>query len=421
MYTDDNKQLFKDGRLYDHLQGLENKIRSDIDHMTSNYFRANTDEEVVKHFKNKYSVTPLVLDVDNKTLEDSETTVDVSRDPMRNPFGDRQCTTKGMRLMLTMPYSGDSCLWNLQPDSYSFNHSNRQKAITKPHGDIPGSLTITFEYIQDQARTEQIKSDINSEISLIQTNVDSQKGQIIRYHNNLEKFIMECIGKRKNALKQRNIILDGLDIPLKPKADMPDIEPIQVKKRIVPLKLKSQPLTLNTVPEPGISEEIFLDIIAILRFMGRTFEETSKTFAKLEEEDLRNVFLAALNGYFEGEASGEIFRKNGKTDICIKEKEKAAFVAECKIWHGEKAAGEALNQLLGYLTWRDCKTSLIVLNKGETAFSKVLTSLPEAIRQHKLFVKELTKPKHEGEWKFIIKHKDDDERYITLHVFAFDL
>jgi len=419
MYTCDNQKLFEPGRLYDHLRELENKIRSDIDNMNADNFRANTDEELIEHFKDKYSVEPLALDVDNQALEDFETTVDVSRNTMRNPFGDKQCTTKGMKLILTIPYSGDSCLWNLQPGSYSHNYSGRQKTITKPHGDMPGNLTVSFEYIQDQARTEQMNSDMTSEISLIQTNISSQKGQITQYHNGLEKIIMQCIEKRRDALKQRNIILDGLNIPLKPKTGMPDVKPIQVRKRIVPLKLKAQ--TLNTVPEPGISEKIFLDILAILRFMGRTFEETAKTFAKLEEEDLRNVFLAALNGYFEGEASGEIFRKNGKTDICIKEKEIAAFVAECKIWHGKKAAGEALDQLLGYLTWRDCKASLIIFNKGTTAFSKVLASLPEAIRQHKSFVKELAKPEYEGEWKFIIKHKDDEKRYITVHIFAFDL
>ncbi|MEK7264197.1 MAG: hypothetical protein AAB071_06760, partial [Bacteroidota bacterium] len=67
---------------------------------------------------------------------------------------------------------------------------------------------------------------------------------------------------------------------------MPDIEPIQLKKRIVPLEAKTKKLA--SISEPGISDKIFNDILAILRFMGRTFEETAKTFAKLDEEDLRN-------------------------------------------------------------------------------------------------------------------------------------
>lgn len=38
---------------------------------------------------------------------------------------------------------------------------------------------------------------------------------------------------------------------------------------------------------------------------------------------------------------------------------RSAFVAECKMWTGSKAMGEAIKQLDSYLTWRDCKTALI--------------------------------------------------------------
>lgn len=80
----------------------------------------------------------------------------------------------------------------------------------------------------------------------------------------------------------------------------------------------------------------------------------------MQEEDLRNTLLAMLNATYKGNATGETFRRKGKTDICIEMENRAAFVAECKIWKGAKALTNAVRQLNGYLTWRDCKTALIV-------------------------------------------------------------
>lgn len=99
------------------------------------------------------------------------------------------------------------------------------------------------------------------------------------------------------------------------------------------------------------------------------------------EEDLRNTLLAALNATYKGDATGETFRNAGKTDINIERENRAAFVAECKMWTGPKAVAEAVYQLDSYLTWRDCKTALIffvrikdflgILEKAENALNDI--------------------------------------------------
>ena len=58
--------------------------------------------------------------------------------------------------------------------------------------------------------------------------------------------------------------------------------------------------------------------------------------------------------------TGETFRKKGKSDIHIMFENKAAFIGECKIWHGIKNFKEAVEQLFSYSTWRDTKTAIIV-------------------------------------------------------------
>lgn len=158
----------------------------------------------------------------------------------------------------------------------------------------------------------------------------------------------------------------------------------------------------------------------IIRHEGRTWETTPATYKKLEEEELRNIIIAHLNTRYEGDAAGEVFRKSGKTDIRIEDKERVAFVAECKIWKGAEELRKALNQLLGYLTWRDCKAALVIFNKSVAGFSTLLEKIPEGLENHDLFVKKEPLNK-DGEWKYVFKSDEDSNRLIKIHVFAFNI
>ena len=109
------------------------------------------------------------------------------------------------------------------------------------------------------------------------------------------------------------------------------------------------PPKTGLVPEPGIPDDTYEHILQFIRHQGRTFERTPATYSVHGEEGLRNIVLAQLNGYFEGDAIGEAFRGSGKTDICIEQDNRAAFVGECKLWTGPAGLIAALDQLLGYL------------------------------------------------------------------------
>jgi hypothetical protein len=130
--------------------------------------------------------------------------------------------------------------------------------------------------------------------------------------------------------------------------------------------------------------------------------------------------LAHLNGHYEGMATGETFRKSGKTDIRIEDQDRAAFVAECKLWKGKEELLKAIDQLLGYLTWRDCKTALILFNKQAAKFNDLLVKVPEALCEHQKFKRELVDGA-EGEWRYNFFSAEDESRQITIHVFIFNL
>ncbi len=81
---------------------------------------------------------------------------------------------------------------------------------------------------------------------------------------------------------------------------------------------------------------------------------------------------------------------------------------------------EAVTQLLGYLTWKDSKTALIVFDKDVAGFTKIQEKIPEVLKQHPNFVRD-GKAQDSGEWHMTFHSTDDPDRLVTIHVFLFNL
>jgi hypothetical protein len=91
-----------------------------------------------------------------------------------------------------------------------------------------------------------------------------------------------------------------------------------------------------------------------------------------------------------------------------------------EFWQGPKAFGEALNQLLGYATWRDGKLALIIFNRTKN-FSAVLGQIAELVRSHPSFVRDV-RWEHGGTgWRFALHHVSEADRELLLTVLAYDV
>ena len=136
-------------------------------------------------------------------------------------------------------------------------------------------------------------------------------------------------------------------------------------------------------------------------------------------EALRQQLLVQLNGQYEGQATGETFYFRGKTDILIRWKGGNVFVAECKFWEGPRSLEKALDQLLGYVTWRDTKTALLVFSRQKN-FTSVVEKIPEVVKEHPSYKRQLPYGR-EGAFRFVLRRPDDPERELLLTVMAFDV
>ena len=388
-----------------------------INEMDRDQFLSANDEELVRHVVSRFEIEPLVLHEEHAMMDFGETHVDVSQDPRRFAFGDRpsRYMVPGTQLTVTIPFIGTYEIWRLKPNPWQSSFPTGDVVPAK--GSEPGHLVVTISHAHDVPR-ERFVHDYQQLLKLIRQFIQHGQAQVRSFNEHLPTHVRTAITNRRTRIKQHEGLSELLNIPLRERPGAPSITPIRLPPRIVsPLP---PPPRSGFKPEPGITSDLFEKILAIIRHEGRTFETTPKTYAKHDEEELRDIVLAHLNGHFQGAATGEAFRKSGKTDIRIEDASRAAFVAECKVWEGAKKFDAAINQLVGYLTWRDAKAAIIVFNKGTKNFTELLSKVPDRLRAHANFVSEeaISEP---GEWRVLVKSAEDEGRRITLHTFLFDL
>jgi hypothetical protein len=223
---------------------------------------------------------------------------------------------------------------------------------------------------------------------------------------------------RKNEILTQRQIAASIGVRVRPKSDVPSTFaiPTVAMEKIVPKPSASMEAF---VPEPTIDQSVYLKILEVIQDSGRNFERLPSLYTGKDEEDLRDYLIFQLEPRFEGSTTGETFNKSGKTDILMRYQGQNVFVAECKFWRGQKAHREALDQLLGYLTWRDSKTALVCFVDNKEIVT-ILKAAEESTRIHPCFV--ALKGKREESWfNYEFHLPNDNSRRVFLAILYFHL
>lgn len=362
------------------------------------------------------TIDPIIIYEDKITAsEPTECKVDVSNDQLRF-IRDRSepAYVPGHTISIEIPYSGNHDLLKAQPNAYSSIHPTGK--IQQQSNGL-GKIIMTFCQPHDADPT-QIKSSLDFNLNTIKQYVGWSKSQVDSFNESLPRLAKESVDFRREKLIKQNFIIDMLGIPLKQKNGAPSFEPIKVSKRMT--KPLPPPPKEGYKPEPGITDSEYDNILKLIRHSAISFEKTPKTFCVHDEEELRDIILSQLNAVYEGDATSETFNKSGKTDILISESGRSAFIAECKIWRGQKNTFEAIDQLLGYLTWRDCKTALVIFNKNNKNFSQILGSIETIVSSHPSCLSKVEQ-KDSNEWLYKMRAKDDEGRTVIMNVMLFNI
>lgn len=86
------------------------------------------------------------------------------------------------------------------------------------------------------------------------------------------------------------------------------------------------------------------------------------------------------------------------------------FIAECKFWAGSKQVLKTIDQLLNYLTWRDCRAAILVFVR-DTSMASVLEKVPETLAEHPNFQRSIDST---GSDEFRAKMKSARDKALSL-------
>jgi hypothetical protein len=386
---------------YSYFRAVQEEIREEISRLAPKDVLGTTDEQWVEHFVSKFRFTSPGLDEGNIRVDPIEVRVRAEKFDRHHVRGFDPDYITMMRTSYEIPVTGDIDLLQLQPQTRTYLNN-----VT-----LQDNLLVWASTDRDE-EPSKLKQRFEQQLGYIRGNIESLAKSVEEYNAQIETSIPKWVAQRRAKVEADAGKALSLGYPLKKREDSPTVIATPVR-RVMPRPLAGA----AQAPEPGLVAQQYEDILGVCRSMSLAMERSPSTFAKMGEEEIRDFFLVALNGQFQGMATGETFNFEGKTDILIRERDRSVFVAECKIWGGQKHFLDTIDQILGYLTWRDAKSSILVFFRGRW-FTKMIETARAAVRLHPNFVRDEVYADESG-FRCVLRHRDDPDREMILTVLAF--
>jgi ElaB/YqjD/DUF883 family membrane-anchored ribosome-binding protein len=354
-------------------------MKDEISSLSSSELQNNSTDSLSLIFAAKY--TPPQIELGDPIKEDAgEVEKDVSH--RQDLFiRDRSSPTykKFQRLKVKIPFNVDAELFRCKPGTFDLN---------PPLYDVLNQNRVIYyiDYTAKGREPEDVKEEIEEEL-------DDWLDKLEKYVSNLnddiekmqEKFRREArsaIEARRDEVETKQQVLDELGVDTDATVDRGYVTP--EKKRDIGISASPNDSSSEILPE-----HTFIEILDIIDDLGVNIERSAERLRDLDEESLRDIFLAGINSHYAGMATGESFNRDGKTDILLRYDNKNLFVAECKFWAGQAQYKDAVDQLLGNLTVRDSHAALLIFSR-RVDYSQMRERVAEAAESHEQYVDRLS-------------------------------
>lgn len=391
------------------LRKREERLREQVNETDNNQLLNVSVDDWCDYFEQIFKIEPLQLKKNEIEVDQVEINVDVSQYPDRD-IRDRTQPfyVKGTRIGYLVPFDGDRDLFNYRPVTHT----------SSPPFGIVNERHLVLGYTRTDHDAEAVRTAFNKDIAEIEKYIEWIAQDIKLFNDSLRTKIRQRLETRRDKLLKDQGLVSALGFPLRRRQDVPETFVVPSVRRKTTLRPPSI-ATNRFEPEPILEAREYEHILSVVSNMVTVMERSPKAFLGMVEEDLRQHFLVQLNGHYEGQATGETFNYEGKTDILIRVDGKNIFIAECMFWRGPESLNKKIDQLLGYTSWRDTKTAVLVFNRDKN-FSAVLDKIPEVVESHPNFKRQLPYTSETGS-RFILHHRDDKNRELMLTVLAFEV
>ena len=408
--TEKGEALFSSSELRNILPSIENDMFSEIKTLPSSTLLNTSPEDLAIQMAEKHKLDIPELQEKEIVTEQKETQVDVSGESGRIIRDrNRPHYISGTEIAFTVPFTGNVMLFRYQPSSYSlspifasFYHSN-----------------LLFTYQTTDHNAEKIRSSFDRDFTEVKRLLRNVRNDVEQFNSELHQKALGKINARRTKILKDQGLVASLGFPLKKRDDAPQTYVTPEVRRKPKVKEVTSPKTEPFKPEPVLDMQDYEHILSVVSSMVKVMERSPNAFSGMKEEELRSHFLVQLNGHYQGQATGETFNFEGKTDILIRAKDKNIFIAECKFWKGPKSLINTIDQILSYVTWRDTKTAIILFCKGKD-FSKIIEKIPESVKKHSSFKRE-EELDVETVSRYIFGNEKDSSRELMLTILAFHI
>ncbi|NRD52823.1 hypothetical protein [Corallococcus exiguus] len=401
--------LFSSTALRDVQEQLKGQLRFEIEQLDKHKLLKLSTADLIQSFVVRFSQQLPKIREEKITHDVDEARVDARLDPSGFVGVERGATTRpGSRYTFFVPFDGDSELFWFAPNLYG---------PTKPVARMEtGHLVFIVDTINPDP--QQVQNQIDRELRSVQDWLLHMEPEVNRFNAELPGLAQQHIEARRERLLRAAGVASQLRFPLRHRAEKAttfSAPEVRRKPRIELPAVAPDPFR----PEPTLATEDFEFIIDVTQRMALVMERSPSAFSAMDEETLRMMFLVQFNGQFEAQASGETFNFQGKTDILIRSGERNVFIAECKFWSGPEKFRATVDQLLGYLSWRDAKAALIMFSTNKD-FSAVLGKMRETLESHPNFKRHMDATGRPGH-RVVLRHRDDPVREVLVAALAFHI
>lgn len=372
--------------------GFKNKIRYEDEDRILNINKGDYLDYIVE----EYSIPELLVNFDNPTLDS---------------------TVQNGKVVYKLYFqiSGNLKLLTYKPDD--FNGWSTTAHLTSESDEFWVRLPIE----QDIEGSEEIKTQANLIRDKIHHNYEAVHSQISLFNDSLREEAEKLFDTLKRRYLTDKDILDEIDLEVRTREDRPETFAVDSLERREKIAVEEPELEEGGSIEriPTLSEGAYFDILEAINDIGQGFERYPQQFMEKKEEELRDFLLFFLQMNFVGEATGESFNNTGKTDVLLRHEGDNIFIGECAIWNGKQYLLDKIDQLKGYLTWRDTKAAIILFSKTES-MTGVHEQILTGVESHPQF-KEFVGQEDESWYQYRLHFPEDEERIIHLAVIVFHL
>lgn len=402
--------LFVESDLRTDLESHEHRMLDQIRSMEPDHFLKTSPGDLAEQLIEEFMVLVPSLQVEEAAVAQSEALVDVSQDRSRVIYNrGRPFYLTGTEISFYVPFEGDANLFRCAPST---------RSTLQPTGVVRGS-ELVLSYTRLDHDGEALRTQFEEDLARIRQYLTWIASDVLPFNETLPQKVRGAIEQRREKLLADRGLAASLGYKLRVREDASRTYAVPAKRRKPSFRRPSHASAEPFEPEPELLMKEYEQILEILSNMVDVIERSPAAFRRMKEEDLRQHFLVQLNARYEGQATGETFNFEGKTDILIRANGRNVFIAECKFWRGPKTLAEATDQLLGYTSWLDTKTAIILFNRTK-GLSGVIAKVPGVMEAHSNY-KRTIPIGAETRFRYVFGHRDDPDRELTVTVLVFEV